>query len=97
MPKASESKGQDWYVYIVQCADGSLYTGVAVDVTHRLGEHLRGQGSQYLQGKGPLVLRYQERCAGKSVAFRREAQIKRWTRRKKLALIAGDHALLKRS
>ena len=90
-----ESKGREWYVYIVECADGALYTGVTLDVHRRLAEHLSGQGSRYLNGKGPLVLRYQERCADQSSAFHREAQIKRWTRNKKLALISGDRGLLK--
>ena len=93
-----ESKGSVWYVYIVEAAEGTLYTGVAKDaVSRRLKEHLSGQGSQYLSGRGPLRLRYQEQCANQSTACRREAQIKRWTRKKKLALIAGDLELLKRS
>ncbi|MBI3087296.1 MAG: GIY-YIG nuclease family protein [Candidatus Omnitrophica bacterium] len=94
----SESKGSLWFVYIVEAADGTLYTGVAKGaVSRRINEHLRGEGSRYLLGRGPLRLRYQEQWTGQSAACRREAQIKRWTRKKKLALISCDLALLKRS
>ena len=92
----SESKGFVWYVYIVEAADGTLYTGVAKDaVSRRIQKHLSGQGSQYLLGRGPLRLRYQQPCADQSTACRREAQIKRWTRKKKLALISNNVELLK--
>ena len=94
----SESKGPFWSVYIVEAADGTLYTGVAKgSVSRRINEHLRGQGSRYLLGRGDLRLRHQESWPDQSAACRREAQIKRWTRKKKLALIAHDVELLKRS
>jgi len=93
-----ESKGSLWFVYIVEATGGTLYTGVAKGaVSRRINEHLRGEGSRYLLGRGPLQLRHQESYADQSTACRREAQIKRWTRKKKLALIAGDLELLKRS
>jgi len=94
----SESKGHAWFVYILEAGDGTLYTGVAKNsVRRRLNEHLRGNGSRYLLGRGPLQLRHQESYADQSTACHREAQIKRWSRKKKLALIAGDLELLKRS
>ena len=75
-------------MYIVEAADGTLYTGVAKgSVSRRINEHLRGQGSRYLLGRGGLRLRHQEAWPDQSAACRREAQIKRWTRKKKLALI----------
>ena len=96
--EVSESKGCLWSVYIVEAADGTLYTGVAKgSASRRINEHLRGQGSRYLWGRGPLRLRHHEQWVDQSAACRREAQIKRWTRKKKLALIAHDLALLKRS
>ena len=81
-----------WYVYILQCKDKSLYTGVALDVDRRLKEHRSGKGSKYLRSHLPVKLVYQEPFRGKSSALKREAQIKRWPRRKKQALVEGNRA-----
>ena len=83
-----------WHVYILKCADDSLYTGVALDIQRRIQEHSSGKGSKYLRGKSPFKLVYSETFPDKSGALVREAQIKRWTRSQKLALIAENFTSL---
>lgn len=77
-----------WYVYIVRCADGSLYTGVATDVAARVAAHNRGTGAKYTRGRGPVRLAYRERVGERGAALRRELAIKRLPRAAKLGLIA---------
>jgi len=79
----------DWSVYIVRCADGSLYTGTAMDVPARVAAHNGGRGARYTRGRGPVRLVYQEHAGSKGNALRRESAIKRLTRPAKLRLIAG--------
>lgn len=79
-----------WFVYMLRCADGSLYTGVATDIERRLGEHNAGKGARYTRGRIPVALVYREPCADRGHAVRRELAIKRMTRAGKLALL-GDH------
>lgn len=76
-----------WYVYILECGDGTLYTGITDDVQRRLAAHQAGKGAKYTRGRGPLTLRYQEACESYSHALRREVQIKRLNRREKLKLL----------
>ena len=76
------------FVYIVQCADGTLYTGWAKDVSARVKVHNAGRGSRYTRARRPVRLRYWERHPDRAAAMRRERQIKTWTRTRKLALIA---------
>ncbi len=76
-----------WYVYILRCRDGSLYCGIATDVTARLEVHRSGKGAKYTRGRGPLELVYTEECADKSTALKRELEIKAMSREKKLELI----------
>ncbi|HKJ10192.1 MAG TPA: GIY-YIG nuclease family protein [Gammaproteobacteria bacterium] len=81
----------DWYVYMVRCGDGTLYTGIARDVRRRVQEH-NGSGpcgARYTRARRPVALVYQERVADRSQAARREHSIKRLTRPQKEALIAG--------
>ena len=78
-----------WFVYILRCGDGTLYTGVTDDVPRRLEAHRSGRGAKYTRGRGPLELVYQEQAPDKSAALRREYQIKRLTRREKEKLIEG--------
>lgn len=77
------------FVYIVECADGTLYTGWTTDVEKRLQTHNAGEGAKYTRSRRPVRLLYSEPCADKSAALKREAEIKRLSRAKKLALIAG--------
>lgn len=85
-----------WYLYILNCADNSLYVGTTTNLDRRLEEHSAGKGGFYTRGRLPVSLLYQEKHPDRSTAEKREAQLKRWTRAKKLALITGDKALLKR-
>ena len=81
----------EWYVYMVRCADDTLYTGIARDVQRRVDEHngTGACGARYTRARRPVALVYQEGVAGRSQAARREHSIKRLTRRQKEALIAG--------
>ena len=83
-----------WYVYIVECQNGSLYTGVTTNPKRRFKEHQHA-GSHYTSYNPATQLVYTEEISDESTARKREAQIKGWTRKKKLALIRGDQALLK--
>ena len=76
-----------WKVYILRCGDGSLYTGIAVDVQARLKTHRSGKGAKYTRGRGPLELVYEEACTDKGTALKRELEIKALTREEKLKLI----------
>ena len=76
-----------WHVYILRCKDSSLYTGSTTDVGRRLKEHNSGRGGSYTRVRMPARLMYQENYPNRSKAQKREAQIKSWTKNKKLALI----------
>lgn len=76
-----------FWVYILRCGDGTLYTGIAADVERRLRAHQNGTGAKYTRGRGPLRVAYREELGDKSTALRREAQIKRLPRAEKLKLI----------
>jgi putative endonuclease len=76
-------------VYILRCADGSLYTGITTDLTRRIQQHNNGTASRYTRSRRPVKLAYQERKRGQSLALKREAAIKKLTRRQKLALIGS--------
>ncbi len=67
----------EWHVYILRCADRSLYTGVATDVEARLATHNAGKGAKYTRGRLPVKLVYQEAAAGRGAALKREHAIKR--------------------
>lgn len=75
-----------WYVYILVCGDGTLYTGATDNIVRRLEMHRTGKGAKYTRGRTPLTLRYLEECDSKSEALRREFQIKSLTREKKISL-----------
>lgn len=79
-----------YYVYMLQCRDGSLYTGIAVDVQKRLSTHNRGKGAKYTRSRLPVRLVYQETQPDKSAALKRELEIKGLTRAEKLRLINGQ-------
>ena len=76
-----------WFVYILRCADGTLYTGITNDLAARLGKHNDGTASKYTRSRTPVVVARTERVATRGAALRREARIKRMTRREKLLLI----------
>lgn len=76
-----------WYLYILRCGDGSLYTGITTDVPRRLEAHRQGRGAKYTRGRGPLILCYQEECGTHSEALKRELAVKALPREKKELLI----------
>lgn len=78
------------YVYIVQCADGSLYTGYTVDLERRVNTHNAGRGAKYTRSRLPVRLVYSEKLPSISDAMKRERAIKRLKREKKFALIGGE-------
>jgi len=77
------------WVYIMECADGTLYTGWTTDLAERLSAHNAGGGARYTRGRGPLRLVYQESCIDRSQAQRRECAIKKLNRQQKQQLIAA--------
>ena len=76
-----------WTVYILRCADGTLYTGIAPDVEKRLQKHNEGKGAKYTRGRTPVTLVYQETHPNRAEASKREYQIKQLSRGEKLLLI----------
>ena len=76
-----------WLLYIVECRDGSLYTGITNDLDRRLREHNDGDAARYTRSRRPVVLRYQEPCADRSSALIRELSVKLLSRREKEGLI----------
>jgi predicted GIY-YIG superfamily endonuclease len=82
-----KSCGDSWFVYILRCADGSLYTGITKDVKRRCQQHNDGTASRYTRSRRPVRLVYHEAHPSQSSALKRESAIKAMTRRDKLALI----------
>ena len=81
----------DWYLYMVRCRDGSLYTGIATNVESRLAEHRANKGAKYLRGRGPLKLVFKKRIGEKGRALKIEQQVKNLPKHKKHALVkTGD-------
>lgn len=76
-----------YFVYILQCGDGSLYTGITTDLARRLKEHVEGTGGHYTRARGAVRIIYSERHPDRSAASRREAGVKRLSRGKKLELV----------
>jgi putative endonuclease len=76
-----------YFVYLLKCRDGSVYTGITTDVARRLREHKAGTASRYTRAKGAVKMLHTERFKTRSTALKREAAIKRLPRSKKLALI----------
>ena len=77
------------YVYILECSDGSYYTGSTTDLERRLEQHQVGEGAKYTRSRRPVRLIYSEEYDRIDVAFFREKQIQGWSRKKKMALIEG--------
>ena len=89
-PKAAEANGgRAFYCYIVECADGTLYTGWTVDVARRVKTHNAGRGARYTRTRRPVRLLYCEPQPSRAAAMKREAAIKTWPRARKLRL-AGE-------
>lgn len=76
-----------WIVYLLRCSDGSLYTGISTNVEKRVVQHNLGLGAKYTRSRLPVVCIWQEPAASESAARKREAALKRFTRREKQALV----------
>lgn len=76
-----------YYVYLLECEDGSIYTGITTDIKRRLKEHKDKIGGHYTRSHGAKKILYSEKYKNRSEASKREAEIKRWPRLKKLKLI----------
>ncbi len=81
-----------WFVYVVRCVDGSLYTGISTDVTARVAAHNAGRGARYTRSRRPVELVHTERKNSQSTALKREAAIKAWPRARKMTLVAAEAA-----
>jgi len=80
-------KKKPWFVYIIECRDNSLYTGISNNLKNRIEAHNKGKGSKFTRWRFPVKLVYQEKCVTRSAALKREAEIKDLPRIKKLELI----------
>lgn len=79
-----------WYLYLVRCGDGTLYTGISTDVERRLAEHRGGKGARYLRGRGPLQLARKLRIGPVGAALKVERKVKRMSPGRKEKLIKGN-------
>lgn len=77
-----------WVVYILKCADGSLYTGITNDLDARVAAHSEGTGAKYTKGRGPFEVVYVENCENRSAATKREMAVKKLSRAEKEKLFA---------
>ena len=84
---------ETWHIYILRCSDGTLYTGVAKDLGKRVEAHETGNGAKYTRGRLPVKLVYRERRRSKGRALRREAEIKKWSKDRKEALVGKERGV----
>ena len=84
-----------WSLYILQCSDGSFYTGVTNDLERRLKMHQAGKASRYTRTRGPVEMLYSETCGDRSSALIRECEVKEWPRAKKEGLINQQEQISK--
>jgi putative endonuclease len=81
-----------WFLYLVRCRDGSLYTGITTDIARRFSQHLTGAGASYLRGRTPIALVFQRRLGSRSLALAVEYRVKHLAKPKKEALVqTGKH------
>ncbi len=89
MPDADATISTPWHVYVVRCADATLYTGVATDLPARIAQHNAGRGAKYTKSRRPVTLVYEEAAADRGAALRREHEIKRLAPQAKRVLVSG--------
>ncbi|MGN6316788.1 GIY-YIG nuclease family protein [Trinickia sp.] len=82
-----------WFVYLIECSDGSVYTGIATDVQARYEKHLTGKGARYTRARKPVSLLASFEVADRSSALRAEYRVKQLTALEKRALAAGERTL----
>ncbi len=78
-----------YFVYLLECENGALYTGITTDLARRFAEHAAGKGGHYTRAHPPVRIAYSEKQPDRSAALQREAQIKKWKRSEKLKLIGS--------
>ena len=89
--KLPEEEGKPYFVYVLECADGTLYTGITTDVDRRVGEHnTKRLGARYTKSRRPVTCVHRERLETKSAALKREFAIKKLSRARKLLLFGGQ-------
>ncbi|CAN7431365.1 GIY-YIG nuclease family protein [Caballeronia sp. LjRoot31] len=79
-----------WFLYLIECADGSLYTGIATDVEARFAKHVSGDGARYTRSRKPVAVRASFELSGRAEASRAEYWVKRLTAARKWALVRGN-------
>ncbi|MEN8097798.1 MAG: GIY-YIG nuclease family protein [Chloroflexota bacterium] len=83
-----------WYVYVVECRDGSLYTGMTLDVLRRVGQHNKGRGARYTASRRPVSLKAAWRYSSRVAAMKAEARYKQYPLKKKRSMLSGTDPLL---
>jgi len=81
---------KSWFIYILECKDKTLYTGMTNDIESRIAKHASKKGAKYTRSKGVGHVVYSEKFKTKSEALKRESEIKSWPRKEKLKLIAAS-------
>jgi putative endonuclease len=82
-----EASREEWALYILECGDGTLYTGITKDLERRIAQHNAGRASRYTRVRRPVRLMYHERCGTRTAALVRECEVKEMTRKAKFSLI----------
>lgn len=85
--KAGKNRAEKWFLYMLKCADTTLYTGVAKDIEKRFKVHSLGKGARYTRARLPLEVVYRETCKSRTDALVREFKIKKWTPKRKRTLV----------
>jgi predicted GIY-YIG superfamily endonuclease len=85
--RGRRKKSEPWFLYILRCGDGTLYTGIAKNIVKRFKSHSAGRGARYTRTRLPLELTYQERCRNRTQALVREYAVKHYSKKKKESLI----------
>jgi putative endonuclease len=79
---------KSYYFYLLRCSDDSLYAGICIDLEKRVETHQTGKGAKYTRSRLPVTVVYQEQHYSKGDALRREAEVKKWTKKRKERLVA---------
>jgi len=93
---SKHSESNQWFVYIIECKNKTLYTGITNNIERRIKKHNLGKGGHYTKANIPVQLLWKEIHPNRPSALQRESQIKRWTKREKEALVKGDFELSKK-
>jgi len=83
LAKTKKNAGGRWYLYVLQCGDNTLYTGITNDLQRRIQQHNNGTASRYTRSRLPVALAYRERCRNKSSALKKEYRMKSLSRKEK--------------